>query len=410
PDCMLPYSAHLSYLDLAHNNLEEMPTSLQVLSELAVLRVSYNKLLRLPTALLPGTHGSLSSHVLSSHDDSSAAAATAATSSAAAPRPRQRHNLLRLLSPPLPAAVPRHPLLVLDLAFNCLAELDHGISRLTSLHVLDLSYNPLTSLPSTFSVLGRLRSLSLRGNLLRSFPPSLTALSRLSYLDVAAQMTLRQEPGRGVGLVGRREEQRLATSCLQDQSLTWAPWEEPHTAPLPSGSSTALALSGDVGEGDDEQAEGAQYTGAAGYSEALQQALGVMASTTTSPAKPPRSGGGAVGSVAPAGGTWSELLGALRYGLQHPAAARRPDRVEGNGADRDGGGGGYGRASARGSGLLSVTAGDEDGGEAVRAHGRSGGDNGESRKGEIGPALRSCGPCSLPAELATLPCLKVVVA
>ncbi|GIL68167.1 hypothetical protein Vafri_21420, partial [Volvox africanus] len=188
-----------------------------------------NKLLRLPTALLPATHGQLPSHVPYSRDDITAAAAAAATSSAAAPRARQRHNLLPTLSPPLRSAVPCHPLLVLDLAFNCLAELDCGISRLTSLHVLDLSYNPLTSLPSTFSALRRLRSLSVRGNLLRTFPPSLTALSRLSYLDVAAQMTLRQEPGRGVGLVGRREEQRLATNCLQDQSLTWAPWEEPHT-------------------------------------------------------------------------------------------------------------------------------------------------------------------------------------
>ncbi|GIL68166.1 hypothetical protein Vafri_21422, partial [Volvox africanus] len=102
--------------------------------------------------------------------------------------------------------------------------------------------------------------------------------------------------------------------------------------------------------------------------------------------------------------------GVLRYGLLHPAAARRSHHVEGTGTECDGGGGSYGRAGVRGSGLLSVAAGDAGGGEAATTHGRGGGDNREFRRAEVGAAVRSCGPCSLPAELAALPCLRVVVA
>ncbi|MGJ3244528.1 MAG: COR domain-containing protein [Elainellaceae cyanobacterium] len=141
-------------LDLAGNDLEELPPEIGHLTNLQRLDLSSNSLSSLPAEI--GQLTNLQALDLSSNSLSSLP-----------PEIGQLTNLQRL-----------------DLSSNSLSSLPAEIGQLTNLQTLKLSSNSLSSLPAEIGQLTNLRSLFLGSNQLSHLPAEFTNLNQLEELDL----------------------------------------------------------------------------------------------------------------------------------------------------------------------------------------------------------------------------------
>ena len=139
-------------------NLNSLPDSMQYMSSLRSLNVSFNQL-----AILPESIGNLSA--LQSLDAS--------------------HNQLTIL-PEIVGSL--SALQSLDASYNQLTILPETVGSLSVLRLLDISFNRLTILPETIGNLSALQTLYMSDNELTALPETIQNLTGLERLDVSSNL------------------------------------------------------------------------------------------------------------------------------------------------------------------------------------------------------------------------------
>lgn len=142
-------------LDLATNDLAEVPNEVDLFSNLRHANFSYNNLTSIGDEVLSRTN-------LQSLD--------------------LKRNNIRKVSKKL---FQLEDLLRIDLSFNGLRRLPKGFSRLSSLQSLNLSNNQIGKLPKDFDRLKRIVTLNLSYNQLKKLPEGYAGWRRLEWLDIS---------------------------------------------------------------------------------------------------------------------------------------------------------------------------------------------------------------------------------
>ena len=145
----------ISVVNFSDLGLEKLPESIDKLSQLTELYVSFNELNSLPQSI-----GNLAQLTILDVSDNQLNSL-----------PQSIGNLSQLI--------------VLDVSDNGLISLPQNISKLSQLTTLDVSRNQLTSLPESIGNLSQLTTLDVSDNQLNSLPESIGRLSQLTELDVS---------------------------------------------------------------------------------------------------------------------------------------------------------------------------------------------------------------------------------
>ncbi|XP_065912829.1 leucine-rich repeat-containing protein 57-like isoform X2 [Dysidea avara] len=154
----------LTQLSLGNNKLEELPSSISMLTEMETLSVVNNQLIQLPGSL--GNMNKLRCLFASKNKLSS-----------------------------LPNGLWRAPRLVhVDLHSNLIEEIQPDIIHCQSLETLFLMRNKLCYVPNQIACLPHLNTLAVASNLLECFPLSVTSMSNLQQLSLADNRKLRRIP------------------------------------------------------------------------------------------------------------------------------------------------------------------------------------------------------------------------
>ena len=174
----LRYLEKISVADFSGLELEKLPESIGILSQLTELDVSGNRLTSLPDSigkLSQLTKLDVSGNRLTNFPES------ISTLSQLAELDVSRNKLTSL-----PESIGKlSQLTVLDVHFSQLTSLPESIGTLSQLAELDVSGNELTSLPESIGTLSQLKILDVSRSQLTSFPESIGKLSQLTMLSMA---------------------------------------------------------------------------------------------------------------------------------------------------------------------------------------------------------------------------------